>query len=206
MCDTDKSPPEWRLDFERGVSTFPLPQQKIYLTPKSELSFVYGQGVDASLEIGEHVGAAGTPAYADLNELLGKHTAILGSTGAGKSGAVAAILHAIRDRGVQNNYAKWNPRIIILDPHNEYGTAFPEHARLSTDEETLSLPYWLLDFDETIALLIGKTEIRGHIPDEYRQETLSSRHVSMARRGLVFPPTTLQWTRRCHTFWATRRV
>jgi len=149
---------KWRLKFERGVSTFPLPQQKIYLTPRSELKYVFGEGGSAAIEIGEHVGSGGTPAYADMNELLGKHTAILGSTGAGKSGAVAAILHAILNREKIMGYQKWNPRIVILDPHNEYGVAFPGHKRLSTDENSLFLPYWLLNLDETIALLVGKTE------------------------------------------------
>ena len=47
---------------------------------------------------------------------------------------------------------------LCLDPHNEYGQAFPGHIRLSTDEATLTLPYWLFNFQETISLLIGKTE------------------------------------------------
>lgn len=104
------------------------------------------------------MGSGGTPAYANMNELLGKHTAILGSTGAGKSGTVAAILHAIIARGREKNYDRWNPRIVNLDPHNDYGDAFPGHKRLSTDEGSLSLPYWLLNFQETVGLLIGKTE------------------------------------------------
>ena len=104
------------------------------------------------------VGVSGAPCYADLNELLGKHTAILGSTGAGKSGAVAAILHSILERDQQAGYTKWYPRIVVLDPHNEYGAAFSTHSRLSTEDGSLVLPYWLLDFQETIALLIGKTE------------------------------------------------
>ena len=149
---------EWRLKFERGISTFPLPQQKVYLTPRSELAFVYGHGAGPTIEVGEHVGSGGTAAHADMNELLGKHTAILGSTGAGKSCAVAAVLHAILARGAREEYGKWNPRIVVLDPHNEYGTAFPGHVRLSTDEGTLSLPYWLLNLQETLGLLIGKTE------------------------------------------------
>lgn len=149
---------EWNLDFERGVSTFPLPQQKVYLTPKSELSYIFGQGGPAAVEIGEHVGAGGTPCYADMNELLGKHTAVLGSTGAGKSGTVAAILHCLLERGNIQGYERWNPRIVVLDPHDEYGDAFPGHQRLSTDEGTLSLPYWMLSLDETVSLLIGKTE------------------------------------------------
>ena len=45
-----------------------------------------------------------------------------------------------------------------MDPHNEYGKAFKEHRRLSTDEGTLRLPYWLLSLNETIDLLTGTTE------------------------------------------------
>ena len=148
----------WKLKFERGVATYPLPQQTVYLTPKSELRFIYGHTTGSVLQLGEHVGSGGATCYADMNELLGKHTAILGSTGAGKSGAVAAIIHSILERGVAATYEKWKPQILILDPHNEYGNAFKEHKRLSTDEGTLSLPYWLLNLDETIGLLIGKTE------------------------------------------------
>ncbi len=149
---------EWELNFERGVSTYPLPQQTVYLTPKAELRFIYGKAKGAVVQVGQHVGSGGTPCFADLNELLGKHTAVLGSTGAGKSGTVAAIIHSILERGDKNSYEKWKPRIIILDPHGEYGTAFSDHTKLSSDDGTLTLPYWLLNFQETVALLIGKTE------------------------------------------------
>lgn len=147
-----------QLRFERGVATYPLPQQTVYLTPKSELRSIYGNTRGTVIRLGEHVGSGGAPCYAEMNELLGKHTALLGSTGAGKSGAVAAIIHSILERGVEAGYTNWKPRIIVLDPHNEYGVAFPAHSRLSTDDATLFLPYWLLNFQETVALLIGKTE------------------------------------------------
>jgi len=147
-----------KLEFERGVATYPLPQQTVYLTPKSELRSIYGHKKGAVIQLGEHVGSGGAPCFADMNELLGKHTAVLGSTGAGKSGAVAAIIHSVLERGVGAAHANWKPQIVVLDPHNEYGKAFKDHKRLSTDEGTLSLPYWLLDLDETIGLLIGKTE------------------------------------------------
>jgi len=149
---------DWKLDFERGVTTFPLPQQKVYLTPRAELGFIYGEGTGPTILLGEHVGSGGTPCYAEMNDLLGKHTAILGSTGAGKSGTVAAVLHSILDRGNDANPSNWHPQIVVLDPHNEYGTAFPSHVRLCTDENSLVLPYWLLNLQETIGLLIGKTE------------------------------------------------
>lgn len=149
---------QWQLEFERGVSTFPLPQQGLYLTPRNELADVFGRGGELSLELGEHVGSGGTPCYLDLDELLGKHTAILGSTGAGKSSTVAAVVHSLLEHGANCSFPLWKPRIIILDPHNEYGSAFPGHTRLSTDEGTLLLPYWMLDLEETISLVIGKTE------------------------------------------------
>jgi uncharacterized protein len=158
VLDSAATPPKWALKFERGVATYPLPQQTVYLTPKAELRFIYGQSKGTVVCLGEHVGSGGTPCYAEMNELLGKHTAILGSTGSGKSGTVAAVIHSLLERGVTAGYGKWQPRIIILDPHNEYPAAFQNHRKLSTDDGTLSLPYWLLNFQESIALLIGKTE------------------------------------------------
>lgn len=156
--DATWTPATWKLAFERGVATYPLPQQTVYLTPKAELRYIYGHAKGAVIKLGEHVGSGGTPCYADMNELFGKHTAVLGSTGAGKSAAVAAIIHSVLERGRDAGHVNWKPRIIILDPHNEYGAAFPACSRLSTDDGTLSLPYWLLSFREMIALLIGKTE------------------------------------------------
>lgn len=154
----DLSAEGWKLDFQRGVATYPLPQQTVYMTPKAELRVLYKQSSGPTIALGEHVGAGGATCYAQLNELLGKHTAILGSTGSGKSATVAALIHSILGYGKSADGASWNPRIIILDPHNEYCGAFPNHSRLCTDDGSLSLPYWLLSFQETLSLVLGKTE------------------------------------------------
>jgi len=180
-----------KLQFERGVATYPLPQQTVYLTPKSELRSIYGHFKGAVIQLGEHVGAGGAPCYADLNELLGKHTAILGSTGSGKSAAVAAIIHSVIQRGKDAKYDDWKPQIVILDPHNEYGKAFKEHKRLSTDEGTLSLPYWLLDLDETIGLLIGKTEHAATSQANIVKNALLSARASAAKDVLGLDPSKL---------------
>lgn len=200
--NTALSPPAWSLDFERGVSTFPLPQQSVYLTPKNELAFVYGAGGGSTIEIGEHVGTAGTPCYADMNELLGKHTAILGSTGSGKSATVAVLLRKMLDRGESKRMSSWHPRIILLDPHNEYGCAFPTHRRLSTDEGTLSLPYWMLSLQETVSLLIGKTDrVATSQSNIVKTALVQARQVGVSRTGLsieqinVDSPTPYAWER-----------
>ena len=158
QSDTTDTPMGWNLKFDRGVATYPLPQQTVYLTPKRELRFIYGYGKGPSIHLGEHVGTGGARCYAEMNELLGKHAAILGSTGAGKSATVAAVIHSLLERGSEENLEIWKPRIVVLDPHNEYSAAFSGHQRLSTDDGSLVLPYWLLNFTETIALLVGKTE------------------------------------------------
>jgi len=176
---------EFSLEFERGVATYPLPQQTIYLTPKSELRFIYGNSKGAVIQLGEHVGSGGAPCYAELNELLGKHTAILGSTGAGKSGTVAAVIHSILERGEIAKHKHWHPQIIILDPHNEYGKAFPKHQRLSTDEGSLKLPYWLLDLEESLGLFIGKTEFAATSQSNIIKNALIAvREQSAERLGL----------------------
>lgn len=190
VLNNDISSIGWELSFDRGVSTFPLPQQVVYLTPRSELAYIYGKSQSATIKLGEHVGTGGTPCYADMNELLGKHTAILGSTGSGKSGTVAAILHAILEKGDLDGYSKWNPKIIILDPHNEYGTAFSSSMRLSTDEGSLKLPYWMLNFDETRNLLIGKTEFVATSQSNIVKNALHKARTASAEI-LGFNPTTI---------------
>ena len=165
---------EWmgqKLEFERGVTTFPLPRQSVYLTPRDELKCILGSNKKSLIDIGEHVGSGGARCYADMNELIGKHAAILGATGSGKSGTVATILHAILDhkKDINNqsedNDKVWKPKIIILDPHNEYETAFDKkiRMRLCTDEDTLKLPYWLLDFEETFDLFGEGTMQSAHV-------------------------------------------
>lgn len=153
------------LKFERGLSTYPLPQQEIFLTTSAELQSIYECKDKEAMKIGTYVGSGSIPCFANINELFSKHTAILGSTGSGKSGTVAAIIHAILNYnpGVdsENSPKSWHPHIIILDPHNEYSKAFPSAQRLVSDEGTLRLPYWLLNLQELIDLFIGKTEFQA---------------------------------------------
>ena len=146
------------LRFERGISTYPLPLQTVYLTPKDELRAIYTGEHASPIEIGTYVGAEDSPCLLDLSELVGKHAAILGSTGTGKSACVAALLKGIMELGEGGDKDTWRPTVIVLDPHNEYARAFPQGCVLSPDDGTLSLPYWLMSLQETVELLTGRTE------------------------------------------------
>lgn len=154
------------LSFERGISVYPLPLQEIFLTTEAELRAIYSSNTSSSVKIGDYVGTSNIPCYVDIDEFFSKHTAVLGSTGSGKSATVSAIIHAVlsyKDSiNVEDNQEVfWHPHIVILDPHNEYSTAFPTATRLVSDEGTLKLPYWLMNYQELVDLFIGKTEFQA---------------------------------------------
>jgi DNA helicase HerA-like ATPase len=90
------------------------------------------------------------PAMLRVDELLGKHFAILGTTGTGKSCTTALILRSILEK---------NPaaHVVLLDPHNEYATAFAEWAEVISPRN-MHLPYWLLTFEEIVEVLVGDGE------------------------------------------------
>lgn len=166
------------LNLERGVTTYPLPAQSAYLTTLEELSALYRPSKSQhqtghQIVIGSYVGANESVCYADLDKLVGLHCAVLGSTGAGKSGTVSAILRSILEgepSGLDAGELQFHPRIVLIDPHGEYSRAFRERcvvfraysaATSVDDHETvvpLRLPYWLMSGEEFRDMVIGKTE------------------------------------------------
>ena len=141
---------EDEFEFERGISTFPLPGQAIYLATVEELRRIYERPSKSTFAVGTVAQARGLPFHLLTDELLGKHFAVLGTTGSGKSCAVAVILRAIVA-------AYPNAHVIVLDPHNEYHHAFGDLSEL-VDPTTLKIPHWLLNFEETAALFVGRSE------------------------------------------------
>lgn len=167
------------LDFRRGVRNYPLPGQAVHLTTQDELRMIYagaehaaGAGRNPMVPLGSYVGAEGTTCYANLDKLLGLHCAILGSTGAGKSGTVAAVVHSLLEHKPKpGDTASLRPRIVLIDPHGEYTRTFGNRAvvfraynLLSCEGEDennakqLRLPYWVMTGEEFRDLVIGKTE------------------------------------------------
>lgn len=164
-----------KLRFVRGVTTYPLPRQSVHLLTREETVQIYSAAEGQQNE-GEYsplvpfayyVGADNAICRANVDKMFGMHCAVLGSTGSGKSGAVAALLHSMLDHRPELNKA-CHPRILVIDPHGEYGQAFKERAivyraydPLGSDETNgspISLPYWLMSADEFRTLVIGKTE------------------------------------------------
>ena len=159
----------------RGVTTYPLPRQSVHLLTCEETAKFYSAAEGQQNEdeyspivpFAHYVGADNAICRANVDKMLGMHCAVLGSTGSGKSGAVAALLHSMLDHTPEPN-KPCHPRILVIDPHGEYGHAFKNRAivyraydPLGNEETTgvpISLPYWLMSADEFRTLVIGKTE------------------------------------------------
>jgi uncharacterized protein len=167
------------LDLRRGVRHYPLPGQSAYLTTHDEIRLLYdsveskkADHGNAMIPLGHYAGAQESECFADINKLFGLHCAVLGSTGAGKSATVAAILHALIDHKPNSNNAKTlRPRVVLIDPHGEYTKAFGNRAQVfraysaTGDDDPviqqLELPYWLLSAEEFRELAIGKSEFEA---------------------------------------------
>ncbi|TAK65537.1 MAG: ATP-binding protein, partial [Bacteroidetes bacterium] len=86
--------------------------------------------------------------YIDPNKFFGKHIAVFGSTGSGKSYTVTTIIQKVLPFD--------NTHVMILDLHGEYAHAFPDQNIIKITE--LELPYWLMNFEELVETFIDDTE------------------------------------------------
>ncbi|TVO64151.1 ATP-binding protein [Denitromonas ohlonensis] len=194
-----------KLRFVRGVTTYPLPRQSVHLLTREETSQIYsaaeGQQNDGTysplVPFAHYVGADNAICRANVDKMLGMHCAVLGSTGSGKSGAVAALLHSMLDHKPEPD-SVCHPRILVIDPHGEYGHAFKERAIVYRaydplgNEETagspISLPYWLMSADEFRSLVIGKTEQEATSQNNIIYKAIT--YARMVAAGLIEPSPT----------------
>jgi DNA helicase HerA-like ATPase len=133
--------------FRRGISTYPALGDLVFRASQNELSMAYACEKEASIRIGRIQQDASIPAMVKIDELLGKHFAVLGTTGTGKSCAVALILSRILERNPQAH-------VLLLDVHREYAPAFRNTAEVISPDN-MNLPFWLLNFEEIVEVLIG---------------------------------------------------
>ncbi|MCW5699524.1 MAG: ATP-binding protein [Rhodospirillales bacterium] len=147
-------------NFKRGVSFYPTVADDVYLADQQDMMIVYAKPSSSSVSIGTIYQDRSIPAYVLIDTLLGKHFAILGTTGTGKSCASALILRRILE-------VHGNGHVVLLDPHNEYTAAFPDLAE-RIEAASLQLPYWLYTFEELAAALLGSKHKADDVATELR--------------------------------------
>jgi len=136
-----------RQPFRRGVSVFPALGDPVYSAQDSDLAEVYAYPDKAAVRIGSLHQNGEVPALISVDDLLGKHFAILGTTGTGKSCAAALILRSILAQHP-------NGHVLVLDIHNEYAPAIGGMAEVFAPGK-LRLPFWLLTFEEIEEIVLG---------------------------------------------------
>jgi uncharacterized protein len=151
---------ERNKEFTRGISQYPTIGDSVHLVSEKDLERIYGHSKEKYyVKIGNIAGADAIPALLDINKLVTRHSAILGTTGSGKSTTVASILNSLSNI---EDYP--SARIVVLDIHGEYGKALSDRANtykinaesnIKFQQKELYLPFWALSFDELVDICFG---------------------------------------------------
>jgi DNA helicase HerA-like ATPase len=144
-----------KAKFQRGVTNYPTIGDSVDLITSQELRTIYAPTGSDQINVGFLQQDRSVVAYVDVEEMLSKHFAVLGSTGVGKSTGVSLLLNEILK-------SRPNLRIFLLDVHNEYGRCFGDRA-LVLNPRNLKLPFWLFNFEEIVDVLFGG---RAGVPEE----------------------------------------
>lgn len=170
------------LRFERGIERYPAVGCSAYLMTAAALNSIFAP-VEGTLEIGDRCQRGGGKEHVIIDKMFGRHTAVLGTSGAGKSWTVASLL--------QTAMAKLpNTHIVFFDLHDEYRSAFPElferlhrkvrHIRSSQ----LSIPHWCLNGEELEALFVSRESTAANQSALLKSTLKNLRIASGASQGI----------------------
>jgi hypothetical protein len=133
-------------NFRRGVTRYPIPGSEVLPVTTEDLRAVFAASDEPNIEIGTVYPTDDIRGALYIDPMLGKHFAVLGSTGTGKSTSVALILHRISQLSPEGH-------IVMIDPHGEYSAAFKGCGEIF-NVDNLQLPYWLMNFEEHCEVLL----------------------------------------------------
>ena len=181
-------------EFDRGVGQYPTVGDEVHLVTNEDLKVIYGwaKGKKGTISIGQIAASSGISADLSVPGLVSRHSAVVGSTGAGKSNLVTVLLETVSDGSLPNS------RTIVIDPHGEYATALGPNARVfrirpneEAGERPLWVPFWALPFFELQQITLGglqpnheaairdlvqdmKADAAGHLSNPPPMETLTA--------------------------------
>ncbi|MEO7602714.1 MAG: DUF87 domain-containing protein [Sphingomicrobium sp.] len=140
LGEGDKDSTGRLTNFRRGVTRYPIPGSAVLAVATDDLRAIFAASDEPHIEVGTVYPTDDIRGALYVDPMLSKHFAILGSTGTGKSTAVALILHRISQLSPEGH-------IVMIDPHGEYSAAFKGCGEIF-NVDNLQLPYWLMNFEE----------------------------------------------------------
>jgi hypothetical protein len=143
--------------FDRGITHFPTIGAEVHLVSAWTLEKVFSEHSNSTYKVGKLSANDSIDVYIDAANFFGRHVAILGQTGSGKSWTVTSLIQsALREMP--------NAHIILMDMHGEYGdkkygeiatSPFPHDKVRCLNAQTLEIPYWLLSYSELVELFVN---------------------------------------------------
>lgn len=147
-----KANEEEKFSFRRGADALPSIGASVLLPTERQLHSIVESGERRRVKIGTSPLAGNAEVCIDPDRLFGRHLAILGNTGSGKSCSVAGLIRWSLEQALALSGKQPNARFIVLDPNGEYSRAFadaqpPVKARIfkmdpKADELLLQIPLW----------------------------------------------------------------
>jgi DNA helicase HerA-like ATPase len=140
-------------NFHRGVSTYPALDDPVHFSAPTILQTVHPIAADSHIRIGRLSANPEVAVALEARRLVTRHSVVVGSTGSGKTSAVATILQQF----VRSGWTAAN--VVVIDPHGEYSTALAEMASVrsvtSSGAQGLRVPYGALPAADVITALAG---------------------------------------------------
>jgi uncharacterized protein len=156
--------------FERGSSVLPVPTEPVHEVDEATLKEIFDSNSKYNFTLGKPIISDEFDFKVDGDKFFGKHTAVVGSTGSGKSCTVSKIIQevvGINGEKNSNIEKQNNAHIVIFDIHSEYEAAFKLEAEQKFTLNTLTidnfnLPYWLMNSEELESMFIESNEANSH--------------------------------------------
>jgi hypothetical protein len=165
-------------NFRRGISSYPVPGVRVFPVTGSDLKQMFAADDRPHIEIGTVYPTKDVRGALYVDAMLGKHFALLGSTGTGKSTSAALIMHRICQMAPEGH-------IVMIDPHGEYSAAFKGYGELF-NVDNLAMPYWLMNFEEHCEVMITSSGAdRQRDSDILAKCLLHARSKNRAAEGLT---------------------
>jgi DNA helicase HerA-like ATPase len=152
----DGAEPNTKPFFDRGITEYPHIGALAHRIRSRDLQAVYDLAGRHAITIGSLSQDEAIDANIAIDDTLARHFAVVGTTGVGKSTAVALLLR-------KSIAACPDLRVLILDPHNEFAASLPEYC-VTIDSTTLDLPFWMFKLEELAEVLFrGRETIQEEV-------------------------------------------
>lgn len=163
-------------NFERGITHFPTTGAEVHLVSAWTLEKVFAEHGQSDYMVGKLSAFDSIDVFFNAANFFGRHVAVLGQTGSGKSWTVTSLIQsALRKMP--------NAHIILMDLHGEYGdrkygnvasSPFPRNLVRCLDARELEIPYWLLSYSELVELFVNPADENASLQIAFLRSTLIS--------------------------------